>query len=433
MGNQTNTVEESAKPERSDLHVLRSFGLGVITGAADDDCSAVGTYSQAGAKFGYTLLWTAPYLLPMMVTVVYLSSKLGQVTGQGLFSVIKTHYSTGLLYAILLAVIIGNTIEAVADIGGIAAALGLVIPVPQALLVVAVTIVSLVLQIWGSYRLITNVFRFLALALLGYVISMFLAHPDWGAIRTAVLHPQIRLDRDSLSILVAMIGTALSAYLFTWQSNAEVEEKKAKGKMKLHERRGTTDTHLRRTLLDVFFGMFFSVIVMYAIIIATAATLYASGTHNIESAADAAKALTPVAGKAASLLFTVGIVGVGFLAIPVMTTGAAYDVCQSFAVKNGLNLSVGEGKVFYGTIVAVMAAAAGMNLIGINPMKALVFAGIVQGFSTPPLMLLIMVMTNRRNIMGDKTNSLLVNAFGWTTTAAMFAATGALIYTWIAR
>jgi len=294
-----------------------------------------------------------------------------------------------------------------------------------------VAALSLVLQIWGSYRLISNVFRFLSLALLAYVVSMFLAHPDWAAIGSAIVHPEVRLNRESLSILVAMIGTALSAYLFTWQSNEEVEEKKAKGKIKLLDRRGTTDTHLRRTLLDVFFGMFFSAVVMYAIIVATAATLHASGKHNIDSAADAAKALAPLAGHAASLLFTLGIVGVGFLAIPVMTTGAAYDVCQSFGIKNGLDLKLGEGKVFYGSIAAVMLAAAGMNLIGLNPMKALVFAGIVQGFSTPPLMLLIMLMTNRQKVMGDKRNTVLVNVFGWTTTAVMFAATGALVYTWI--
>ena len=410
--------------------LLRSFGLGIITGAADDDCSAVGTYSQAGAGFGYTLLWTAPLLLPMMVTVVYLSSKLGQVTGQGLFSAIRSHYPRWFLYLVLTAVIIGNTIEAGADIGGIAAAIHLVAPVPQSLLVAFVAVASLVLQIWGSYRVISNIFRGLSLTLLAYVISMFLAHPDYAAIVHAVFHPAIRLNRDTLAILVAMIGTALSAYLFTWQSNEEVEEKIAAGKIHLHQRRGTTQRHLQRTLLDVFFGMFFSALVMYAIIIATAATLYASGKHSIDNAADAAAALAPLAGHAASLLFTLGIVGVGFLAIPVMTTGAAYDICQSVNASNGLHLSLRDGKVFYGSVTAVMLAAALMNFLGINPMRALVFAGIVQGFSTPPLMLLNMHMTNRREVMGDKINRPLLNVVGWLTTAVMFAASAALIYTW---
>jgi NRAMP (natural resistance-associated macrophage protein)-like metal ion transporter len=417
----------SNAPPRPSL--LRSFGLGIITGAADDDCSAVGTYSQAGAAFGYALLWTAPFLLPMMVTVVYLSSKLGQVTGQGLFSAIRSNYSRKFLYCVLAAVVIGNTIEAGADIGGIAAALHLVMPVPERLLVAIVAGLSLVLQIWGSYRTISNFFRALSLLLLAYVVSTVLARPDPHQITQALFHPAIRFDRAMLSILVAMIGASLSAYLFTWQSNEEVEEKIAAGQVRLRDRRGTSKRRLRRTLLDVFFGMFFSALVMYSIITATAATLFAQGRRNIETAADAAQALAPVAGHAASLLFTLGIVGVGFLAIPVMTTGAAYDVCQTFDCANGLNLRFREAKVFYLTIAGVMATAAAMNFLHINPMKALVFAGIVQGFSTPPLMLLIMLMTNRRRIVGDKTNSLLANIFGWGTTAVIFAASIALLWT----
>lgn len=421
----------SESPRRSSL--VRSFGLGIITGAADDDCSAVGTYAQAGAAFGYTLLWTAPFLLPMMVTVVYLSSKLGQVTGQGLFSAIRSNYSRAFLYCVLIAVVIGNTIEAGADIGGIAAALHLVLPLPQQALVVAVALLSLTLQIWGSYRTISNLFRGLSLLLLAYVVSSVLARPDLHQIAQAIFHPNIRFDRATLSILVAMIGTALSAYLFTWQSNEEVEEKKAAGKVQLRDRRGTSERHLRRTLLDVFFGMFFSALVMYSIITATAATLFAQGRHNIETAADAAQALAPLAGHAASLLFTLGIVGVGFLAIPVMTTGAAYDVCQTFDCRNGLNLRFRDAKVFYATIAGVMLVAAAMNFLHINPMKALVFAGIVQGFSTPPLMLLIVLMTNRRRIMGDKTNTLLANIFGWGTTAIISVASVALLWTLVHR
>jgi Mn2+/Fe2+ NRAMP family transporter len=280
--------------------------------------------------------------------------------------------------------------------------------------------------------MISNIFRVLSLTLLAYVASMFLARPDLRQITHAIFHPDIQFSRESLAILVAMVGTALSAYLFTWQSNEEVEEKIAAGQVQLRDRRGTTRGHLRKTMLDVVFGMFFSSLVMYAIIIATAATLHASGRHNIETAADAAQALAPVAGHAASLLFMLGIVGVGFLAIPVMTTGAAYDVCQSVNCSNGLHLKLREGKLFYGTIAGVMAVSAAMNYFGVNPMKALVFAGIVQGFSTPPLMLLIMLMTNRRRVMADKTNSILINLLGWTTTAIMFAASGALIWSWFA-
>jgi Mn2+/Fe2+ NRAMP family transporter len=260
---------------------------------------------------------------------------------------------------------------------------------------------------------------------------MFLAHPDVHEIVRAIFRPTIRLNRESLAILVAMIGTALSAYLFTWQSNEEVEEKIATGQVKLRDRRGTTKRHLRRTAVDVALGMFFSALVMYSIIIATAATLHASGKHQIETAAEAAQALAPVAGHAAGLMFTLGIVGVGFLAIPVMTTGAAYDVCQSLDRRDGLNLKLSEGKTFYGTIMSVMLVAAAMNFLGINPMKALVIAGIVQGFSTPPLMLLIMLLTNSRRVMGDKTNTPLVNVLGWGTTLTTSAASLALMWSYL--
>ena len=433
MGGPTSVTETRRDPGKGRVSLLRSFGLGVITGAADDDCSAVGTYAQAGAAFGYSLLWTAPLLLPMMVTVVYLSSKLGQVTGQGLFSAIRCNYSNRFLYLVLAGVLIGNTIEAGADIGGIAEALRTVVPVSRVFLVIAVGVLSLVLQVWGSYRLISNVFRFLSLALLAYVASMFFARPSLHAVAAGFLHPGLKFDHNVLAILVAMIGTSLSAYLFTWQSNQEVEEKIAEGKVKLRQRRGTSEQRLQKTLLDVLFGMFFSALVMYAIIIATGATLFQTGQHNIQSAADAAKALTPLAGHAAGLLFTAGIVGVGFLAIPVMTTGAAYDLCQSLDWKNGLDLRLRDGKGFYGSIALVMAAATAINFTGINPMKALVFAGIVQGFSTPPLLLLILFMTNSPRIMGDKTNTRIMNLFGWATTAVVFATSGALIWSWLAH
>lgn len=369
----------------------------------------------------------------MMVTVVYLCSKLGQVTGQGLFSVLRTSYPKWLLHSILAGVILGNTIEAGADIGGIAAAIHLLVPLPHSLLVFFVAVVSLAIQIWGSYRLISNTFKFLSLALFAYVLSMFLAKPDVHKLLNGFLHPAASLNPQSLAFLVAMIGTSLSAYLFTWQSNQEVEEKIAAGQTELKQRRGTTGQKLQRTLADVFLGMFFSVLVMYSIIIATAATLFEAGQRNIESAADAAKALEPLAGHGASLLFMTGIVGVGFLAIPVMTTGAAYDICQSFNLRNGLDLKLREGKAFYGSIALVMLVATAMNFFGVNPMKALVFAGIVQGFSTPPLMLLIILMTSDRRIMGNKTNRPLTKIFGWATTLLLFAASIALIWTWVAR
>ena len=411
--------------------VLRSLGLGLITGAADDDCSAIGTYAQAGAQFGYSILWTAPVTLPMMVAVVYLSGKLGQVTGQGLFSVLRSHAPRWLLYSILACVIVGNIIEAGANIGGMSAAMGILIHVPQWVIILGITLVALVMQIWGSYTLIRNVLRVLAMSLLAYVFSAFLAHPKLAEVARGTLIPAIQFNRDFLAILVAIIGTSLSAYLYTWQSNEEVEEKIAAGKTTLRQRRGTTDAELKTSLWDVIFGMLFSNVVMFFIILATAATLFAAGHHTIDTATDAAQSLRPLAGNFAGLLFSLGIIGVGFLAVPVMTTGAAYDVCQSTGCRNGLSYKPGEAKIFYVAITIFTLVAMGINFVGIHPMRALVFAGIVQGFSTPPLMLLIMVMTNRRSIMGDKVNGLAVNILGWITTVLIFAASVCLVFSFL--
>lgn len=407
--------------------------MGLITGAADDDCSAIGTYAQAGAQFGYKVLWTAPVTFPMMVAVVYLSGKLGQVTGEGLFGVMRSHYARWFVYLVLAGVVTGNTIEAGADVGGMAAAIGILLPGPQWSLVLCVTVAVLVLQIWGSYKLIRNIFRIIALSLVAYIFSAFLAHPNLGQVVRGTLIPSIGFNKNSLSILVAIIGTSLSAYLYTWQSNEEVEEKEAAGRHSVHERRGTTDSALRSSLWDVIFGMLFSNVVMYFIFLATAATLFLADKHNINTAAEAAQSLIPLAGRAAGLLFTLGIIGVGFLAIPVMTTGAAYDLSQSLGWRNGLYRKPSEAKKFYCAVTFFTLIATGLNFFGINPMRALVIAGIVQGFSTPPLMMLIMVMTNNRSIMGDHKNGWWANIFGWVTTVTIFAATMGLIVSWLAH
>ena len=425
-------MEQTPSPTRQHT-VLRSLGLGLITGAADDDCSAIVTYAQAGAQLGYKVLWTAPVTLPMMVAVVYLSGKLGQVTGQGLFAVLRSHVPRWLLYAILAGVLLGNTIEAAADIGGMAAAIGIFVHVRPWIVIALITLTSLVLQFWGSYKVIQNVFRVLALSLLAYVVSAFLAHPKLGEVVRGTLVPSVHLNRDSLSILVAIVGTSLSAYLYTWQSNEEVEEKVAAGQRTVRDRRGTTDAELKSSLWDVIFGMLFSNVVMYFIILATAATLFAAGRHTITTAAEAAQSLEPLAGRAAGLLFALGIIGVGFLAIPVMTTGAAYDVCQSTGWRNGLHHTPAKAKRFYGAIAAFTLLAMGLNFLGINPMRALVVAGMVQGFSTPPLMLLIMLLTNRRKIMGDKVNGPVINILGWTTTGVIFAASACLVFSYLHR
>lgn len=409
---------------------MRTLGLGLITGAADDDPSAIGTYASAGAAIGPSFLWTAPVTFPMMCAVVYLSAKLGQVSGKGLFEVIKDHYPRWILYPALIGVLIGNTIEAGADIGGMAAAIGVLIPVPLPFIIVPVTISILALQIWGSYELIRNIFRWLALTLLAYVGAAILAKPELGEVIRGTLIPSIRFDAQFLSLLVAVIGTTLSAYLYTWQSNAEVEEEIAKGRRRLIQRKGATRRELKQTRLDIVSGMFFSNLVMYFIMLSTASTLHPAGQRDINTAAEAAEALRPLAGDAAGVLFALGIIGVGFLAVPIMTTGAAYDLAQVMGWKHSLHAKPSEAKEFYVAIVVFTLLGMGMNFLGFNPMKALVFSGVVQGFSTPPLLLLIMLMTSSRKIMGSQTNGLWMNVLGWITTAAIFAATAGLVVTW---
>lgn len=411
--------------------VFRSIGLGLITGAADDDPSAIGTYATAGAKFGPQLLWLAPVAFPMMFAVVYLSSKLGQVTGRGLFAAIRQHYPRWMLLTFLGTVLIGNTIEAGADIGGMAAALKLILHIPGAAVVVMITGSVLALQIWGSYTIIRNLFRWLALALLAYLGSALLAHPGLVSTLKATLVPTIRLNREFLEIVVAVIGSSLSAYLYTWQSNQEVEEDISMGRRRLVDRMGTNKAELGHSAQDIALGMFFSSLVMYFIILSTGATLFRTGRVDINTAAEAAQALRPLAGKFAELLFTIGVIGVGFIAVPVMTAGAAYDLCQVFDIKHGLHTPVKEARGFYITIIVVTAVAMAMNFLGLNPIKALVWAGIVQGLSTPFLMLLLMRMTNNPRIVGRWVNTRALNVLGWLTTGAIFAAAAGLIYFWI--
>src|SRR3954470_8305257 len=406
----------------------RALGLGLITGAADDDPSAIGTYATAGAAIGPAFLWTAPVTFPMMVAVVYLSSKLGQVCGKGLFDVIGHRYPRWLILSSLTGIIIGNTIEAGADIGGIAAAVGVLGPhIPLPLIVVPTTVTILALQVWGSYVLIRKIFRGLALTLLSYIGAALMSKPDWSEVLRGTFIPSIQLNQQFLSLLVAVIGTTLSAYLYTWQSNQEVEEEIAMGRRELHQRRGATPEELRQSRWDIAMGMLFSNVIMYFIILATASTLYPAGRTEISSAAEAAEALQPLAGKAAGLLFAIGVIAVGFLAVPIMTTGAAYDVCQAYGWKHGLHARPSEAPAFYLLISAFTAIAMCMNFLGLNPMKALVFAGIVQGFSTPPLMFFIMRLTSNREVMGEAVNGRVINLLGWATTAAVFAAPAGLV------
>jgi Mn2+/Fe2+ NRAMP family transporter len=335
------------------------------------------------------------------------------------------------LWAVLIGVVLGNTIEAAADLGGMAAALNIVIPLPIPLLVALVAAAIFALQVVGTYTLIRNIFRWLALTLLTYGGAAILSRPDPMAVLRGTFLPRLEFTQETLAMVVAIIGTTLSAYIYSWQSNQEVEEEIAHGRTRLSQRIGATGQELRRSRRDILIGMTFSNVVMYFIILSTGSTLHPAGQHQIETAAQAAEALRPLAGQFASGLFILGIVGVGFLAVPVMTTGAAYDIAQALGWRHSLAAKARDAVKFYVTIGGVTLVAVGLNFLGFNPMRALVLSGIVQGFSTPPLLLLIMLMTNNRKIMGDQVNGLGTNILGWTTTAAIFLATAALVATWL--
>jgi Mn2+/Fe2+ NRAMP family transporter len=411
--------------------LIHAIGTGVITGAADDDPSAIGTYASAGARFGLAFLWIAPVLLPMMYVVVYVSAKLGRVYGKGLFAAVRDRYPPWLLYPLMLGAFTGNIIEAAANLGGIGAAMNLLVPVSIPLIVAGAATAIVTLQLLGSYELIRSVFKWLALALFAYIVAAIMARPAIADVLRGTLTPNIRFDAEFLSMAVACIGTSLSAYIYTWQSNQEVEEQIAEGKHSWWQRRGASRQELRRTRHDVIIGMIFSNVILYFIILSTGATLHAAGQTQIDSAAHAAAALEPLAGSGAKYLFAAGVIGVGFLAVPVMTTGAAYDLVQGLGRKGSLHQKIDEGKLFYGIIAAVTLLAVLLNFLGFNPMRALVWSGIVQGFSVPPLLLVIMMMTNDREMMGDRANGWITNSLGWLTTAVTFAAAGSLIYTWL--
>jgi NRAMP (natural resistance-associated macrophage protein)-like metal ion transporter len=407
------------------------LGPGLITGAADDDPCAIGTYVKAGASLGFSALWLAPATLPMMAAVVYLSAKIGMVSGVGLAGVLRTRYRRAVLYPMVLALLVANVIEAGADIGAIAASLQLVVPIHTTYLILLITAAILVLQIWGSYRLIRQIFKWFALALLSYIGAALLAHPDAHRVLLGTLIPAIHLNADFLSIIVAVIGTTLSPYLYFWQASQQVEEEIAVGRRRLLDRQGSSPGALRFAAWDINIGMFFSNVVMYFIILCAAATLHRAGNHDVESAAAAAAALRPLAGNAAGLLFAIGIVGAGLLAIPVLTTGAAYALADTFGWRSGLHENPRRAPQFYAVIAASTVIAMGLNFYGANPIKALFTASIIMGFIAVPLLIAIMRVTSDASIMGDRVNGRPLSILGWITTACVCAAAVALVVSWM--
>jgi len=410
--------------------LLKFIGPGFITGASDDDPSGIGTYVVAGASLGFSTLWTALFTFPLMTAIQFMCAKIGMVTGEGLAGVVKRHYRARILYPAVGLLLIANTINAGADIGAIAAAINLLAPIRPTWLIVPIALSIVIVQIWGSYRFIAATFKWLTLSLLAYIGSALFAHPNMREVLRGTLIPTFKLDAHFLSVLVGIFGTTISPYLFFWQADQEVEEDIARGKRKLSDRQGASTADLRYAAWDVNVGMLFSNMVMYFIILATGATLFKAGKTNVQSAADAAQALEPLVGHFSTTLLAIGLIGAGMLAVPILTGSSAYAIAETFGWKYGLDQKPRRASRFYILIAASTFVGMLINFAKINAITVLFWTGVLNGFLAPPLLVLIMIVSNNRKIMGNRVNGRVVNVLGWTATLVMFAAAIALVLMW---
>lgn len=404
---------------------FKLLGPGFITGASDDDPAGVATYSLTGSIFGFTQLWLVPFCLPLMIAVQDICGRIGIVSGKGLAGVMRKHYSKQLLYATIVLLLIANTINIGANLGAMAESAQLLLPpVPFAALLVLMTAVSLFMQVFIPYSTYVKYLKYLAFSLLAYILAALFVKPDWGEILYNTFVPHFTNSKEYILNIVAFLGTSISPYLFFWQASEEVEDEVAAHKLR---RMGAgvpkvTKRDLTNLNRDTIIGMFFSQLVAWFIVIATGATLYKGGVHNIASASEAAKALQPFAGNYAFILFSLGIISTGLLAVPVLAGSAAYAVSETFRWNEGLSQKLQRAKGFYGIIALSMLAGFIMNFIGLNAFQALYYSAVVNGIIAAPLLIAILFISNNKDIMGHKVNSLLLNIFCIITIFVMTAA-----------
>lgn len=405
------------------------LGPGLVTGASDDDPSGIATYSQAGAQFGFGLLWMAAFSFPLMLVVQEMCARIGLVTGRGLASNIRTHFSRKILYGSTLFLFAANTVNIGADIGAMASAAQLIRPsLDFTLLVVGLTFFIMLLQIFTSYVKYAQYLKWLSLILLAYIVSAILAHPDWPTVIRHSIVPHLTFSKEQLLIICAVLGTTITPFCFFWQTSQEVEEEIAEGLTTIKQRAGSDPGSIRRMRIDIWSGMLFSNIVMYFIIAACASVLFKHGITDIGTAAQAAEALRPFAGNASYWLFAVGIFGMGLLAIPVMAGSSAYAVSESLGKRQGLNNKLRQGYAFYGVIIISMLISLGINFIGINPIKALIYAAVLNGIVAPVIITLIVLIAKNQRIMGEWKNHKSTTSLGWLLTAIMTVSGVAAIY-----
>jgi NRAMP (natural resistance-associated macrophage protein)-like metal ion transporter len=407
---------------------LSSLGPGLITGAADDDPSGISTYSVVGAAFGYLPLWTALFSFPLMTAVQLMCARLGLVTGHGLAGVIRRRYPRWVLWGACALLVVANVINIAADLGGMAAATLMVTGTPVALSVPIYGVVIVSLMMGSSYRTMARTFKWLTLVLLAYVLTALVVHVDWRLALMGTLVPRLEWSRRFFAALVAILGTTISPYLFFWQAAQEVEEERATGR-DLARRRGATREELRACRTDVVTGMFASNAIMYFIILTTAATLHAHGQTNVTTAQDAAEALRPLAGAGAYWLFTLGLIGTGMLAVPVLAGSCAYAISEAWAWRGSLDRRPSRAKKFYAILGAAIVLGISLNYAGFNAIEMLFVTAVVNGLLAPPLILIVLLLTRDRIVMGDATNSPLVAGLGWITFVVMVVAAMGLFLT----
>jgi NRAMP (natural resistance-associated macrophage protein)-like metal ion transporter len=401
---------------------LKSLGPGVITGAADDDPSGIATYSVAGAQLGTSLLWTAFITWPLMAAVQIMCARIGMVTGRGMAANLKRRFPSWLLGIFVLALLVANTINIAADLAGMADAAQMLTKINSHVFVLAFAIMISWATVRLRYYQIANVLKWLVLVLFAYPLTAIVVVHDWHSVLRATFIPSLPHSRDEWSMLVAILGTTISPYLFFWQASQEVEEEKAAGFMTVESRSGASPQELRMRQMDVGVGSFFSNLVMYFIILTTAITLHSHGLTKIETSRQAAEALKPLAGNLAATLFTIGIVGVGFLAIPTLAGSAAYACAEIFRWRQGLDKTLKQARYFYAIILLSTAAAVCINFVGINPVKALYWTAVINGLLAPFLLVAILIVASDRRLMHWQPSSQVGWAVVAITTVAMFVA-----------
>ena len=409
----------------------RQLGPGLITGAADDDPSGIATYSQAGARFGFLTLWTVVFTYPLMVGIQMVSARIGRVTGHGLASNIGRNFPRPVVYGIVLLLIVANTINIAADIAAMGEALQLIIGGPSHVYVVVFGVVSLLLQVFLTYQRYVRYLKWLTLALLSYVVLVLTIDIPWREVAAHSLTPHFALTAEYLTVIVAVFGTTISPYLFFWQASQEVEELDADPAAgALAQAPEGAEEHLRRIKIDTYLGMTFSNIVAFCIILGTAATLNAAGITDIQTSAQAAEALRPLVGDFAFLLFALGIIGTGLIAVPVLAGSAAYAVTEVFEWRRGLDLQLLEAREFYTIIALATLGGVALDFSPIDPIRALFWSAVVNGVIAVPIMVVMMLLADDAKVMGGFTVTRHLKALGWLATGTMAAAVAAMFATW---